>query len=247
MSGNPAAVCMLEQWLPEQMMLRIAQQFGYSETAFVIQADTKYLLRWFTPRVEVELCGHATMAAAYAIFRANPDQDSVVFETRSGLLPVRKEGELLAMDFPARQVSAYDGNTGELARCLNTDVVEAAVAGPTVLAVVSNDDVLRGISPDLERIAALPFNALIPTAPGSKVDFVSRFFGPSLGIPEDPVTGAAHTGLAPFWSQRLQKTKLSAKQLSPRGGSIYCEVLNDRVVLSGQTEEFASGQLRVRT
>lgn len=247
LSGNPAAVCYLEEWLSDELMTKIAQQFGYSETAFVIQEDTKNLLRWFTPYVEVDLCGHATMAAAHHIFAASPDQDALAFETRSGSLSVRREDGRVAMNFPGREVSAYDGNTDDLVLCLDTPILETAVAGPTILAVVRDEETVRRISPDLERIAALPFNALIPTAEGSEVDFVSRFFGPRIGIAEDPVTGAAHTGLAPFWSQRLAKTALKAKQLSSRGGSINCAVSDDRVILSGQTEMFATGEFHLNT
>ena len=242
MSGNPASVCFVQEWLPDETMLKIAAQFGYSETAFVVEEDGRYLLRWFTPVTEVDLCGHATMAAAFAIFTTRPNQSELSFETRSGNLVVRKTEKLLAMDFPTRQLREFD-DVLTLSQCLNVEVLEAVVAGPTVLAVVRDEAIVRGIHPDLERIKTLPFNALIPTAVGSDIDFVSRFFGPKIGIPEDPVTGAAHTGLAPYWAQRLGKRSLRAKQLSSRGGAISCRVQNDRVVLSGLAELFATGEL----
>ena len=242
MSGNPASVCFMQEWLADERMLKIAAQFGYSETAFVVEEDDRYLLRWFTPVTEVDLCGHATMAAAHSIFSTRPDRSELDFETRSGKLTVRKDGHLLAMDFPARQLRAF-GDIHELSQCLNTEVLGAVTAGPTVIAVVRDEATVADIRPDLKRIKALQFNALIPTATGSDVDFVSRFFGPKIGIPEDPITGAAHTGLAPYWSRRLGKSSLRAKQLSPRGGFISCMLQDDRVELSGSAEVFATGVL----
>ncbi len=171
-----------------------------------------------------------------------PQQTEITFQTASGALPVRRTGERLAMEFPVRQLSTFS-DLNLLRECLGVDVLEATVAGPTVLAVVQDQETVSGIKPDLAKIANLPFNALVPTAIGANADFVSRFFGPRIGIPEDPVTGAAHTGLAPFWSARLGKDKLHARQLSARGGQLWCDVSTERVVLTGLAESFAQGEL----
>ena len=243
MTGNPAAVCWLERPLPDDKLLAIAAQFGYSETAFVLEDEGRLGLRWFTPKVEVDLCGHATLAAAHDLLAAAENGAAVEFETRSGRLAVVRDGDWLATDFPARAIERYEGSLEVLSDCLDVDVQAAAIAGPTLLAVLGGAAHVAAVTPDLDRIAELPFNALIPTAADEEVDFVSRFFGPRIGIPEDPVTGAAHTGLAPFWSARLGRKRLDARQLSTRGGALRCEVRGDRVVLGGRTERFAEGSL----
>ncbi len=200
LSGNPAAVCFLTEWLTDDTLCKIARQFGYSETAFVIKATKaghKTQLRWFTPTTEVDLCGHATMAAAHAILGMCAEQATMSFHTHSGKLVVHKYGEQITMDFPARQLSKFH-DLETLEQRLQVKVKNAVIAGPTILAVVEDEATVANIQPDLDQIAQLPFNAVIPTAIGNAVDFVSRFFGPRIGIPEDPVTGAAHTGLASF-------------------------------------------------
>ena len=243
LSGNPAAVVFLDNWLADDVMRSMAEQFAYSETAFLVQEDKTIQLRWFTPTTEVDMCGHATMAASQEVFNDQPKLNTIHFQTRSGIITVNKATWDINMDFPARKLSCYD-ELNVLSECLCVDVTAATIAGPTVLALVENSQLVKDIEPDLRLIADVPFNAVIPTAPGDDVDFVSRVFAPRLGIPEDPVTGAAHTGLAPFWANRLNKNKLVARQVSSRGGRVVCEVKGGRVILGGRTEIFARGTIQ---
>lgn len=230
--GNPAAVCPLETWLDDSLLQAIAQENNLSETAFFVPIQTGFELRWFTPIAEVNLCGHATLATAYVIFEileyAKP---CIHFETRSGSLTVEKNGDFLSMNFPAiiaKPCFAHD----LLIKGLGQLPIEILAADDYV-AVFENEAAIHTLTPDLALLKQLDLRGVIITAPGDKVDFVSRFFAPKLGIPEDPVTGSAHCELMPYWSHKLGKSKLQAKQVSLRGGDLYCELKGDRVTLSG--------------
>jgi PhzF family phenazine biosynthesis protein len=240
--GNPAAVCPLESWLDDGLLQAIAEENNLSETAFFAPSEKGFKLRWFTPVKEVDLCGHATLAAAHVIFETlGYAEQAITFETRSGDLFVKKKRELLEMDFPAcpptpRQLPEI------LAEGLGQRPLEL-LAADDYIAVFDNEATIRAITPNHALLGSLDLRGVIITAPGSDVDFVSRFFAPKFGIPEDPVTGSAHCELAPYWAIRLGKNVLSAKQVSRRGGNIACEVQADRVLLSGCAVTFMEAEI----
>ncbi len=244
--GNPAAVCVLESWLDTKTMQSIAAEFNLSETAFIVQSSAGYDLRWFTPMVEVDLCGHATLAAGYIVLRVlNPEINSISFDTLSGTLIVRRNGERLSMDFPSRApepVQVFD----LLSDALGKAPLEVHMSRD-VLALYANEACVRALSPDFAKLAALEEGlGVIVTAKGDDVDFVSRFFAPKAGVAEDPVTGSAHCTLVPFWSERFCKTKFQARQISQRGGELQCELLGDRVIISGECALFFKGTIEIR-
>lgn len=244
-AGNPAAVCPLRAWLPDRLMQAIAAENALSETAFFVpRADDDFDLRWFTPAVEVDLCGHATLAAGFVLLHLlEPARPRVRFWTQSGPLTVERSGELLALDLPARPPVPCDIPEG-LPAALGV-APRACFAARDLLALVGSAAELRALRPDPARIAALPTFGLIVTAPGGPpdddVDFVSRFFAPRQGIDEDPVTGSAHSTLAPFWAARLGRSELRARQVSPRGGELTCALDGDRVHLRGGAVLVKSG------
>jgi PhzF family phenazine biosynthesis protein len=241
-AGNPAAVCPLEEWLNEVTLQAIAAENNLSETAFFVPRNTVYELRWFTPAMEVDLCGHATLAAAFVILEfLDRSKGSVDFETRSGRLSVRREGDLLSMDFPSRPATPLPVPAG-LAEALGRTPVETGLSRD-LMAVFGSEDEVRGMKPDFARLEELPYFAVIVTAPGREADFVSRFFAPRGGILEDPVTGSAHCTLIPYWSRRLGKTKLHARQVSARGGELYCENQGERVTIAGRAVRFLEGAI----
>jgi PhzF family phenazine biosynthesis protein len=248
-SGNPAAVCPLETAIPEALMQDIAAENNLSETAFFQRQGDAFSLRWFTPTVEVDLCGHATLASAFVLMTAlEPGRTEVTFRTRSGSLPVRREGELFVLDFPSLPAApASPDSAAAVAAALGARPRQVG-RGPAFLAVFETADEVSGLVPDLVAVARLGTGVCV-TAPGSAatpgVDFVSRYFAPSHGIDEDPVTGSAHCTLAPYWSARLGKTSLQARQLSRRGGKIWCEVHGDRVHIGGQARLVLTGTLHV--
>ncbi len=238
--GNPAAVCPLDAWPEDGLLQSIAAENNLAETAFFVPLKdaSSFALRWFTPVAEVDLCGHATLAAAHVIFKAlGHEGPAVAFETRSGRLSVqRKEEGLLAMDFPSCVPLPCDPPPA-LAQGLGLSP-SRTLAGYDYIAVFEDEASIRAISPDLGRLAALDLRAVAVTAPGLRHDFVSRVFAPKLGIPEDPVTGSAHCELAPYWAARLGKSLLHARQVSSRGGDVQCELRGARVVLSGRAVTF---------
>ena len=243
-AGNPAAVVLMEKWLPDAVLQAIAAENNLAETAFVIPGPDPTPLRWFTPELEIDLCGHATLATALILFRHRfPERNSFTFSTLSGPLTVTREGDLLAMDFPARPGKQVEV-TDDLARALGARPVEAWQARD-LLAVFESEAQVRGLAPDFTRLAGLDAFAVIVTAPGDTVDFVSRFFAPRAGIPEDPVTGSAHCTLVPYWAARLGKTKLAARQVSSRGGDLLCTLKGDRVSMAGHGVEFLAGEITV--
>lgn len=242
--GNPAAVCPLERWLEDELLQSIAAENNLSETAFFVREGGRHRLRWFTPAVEVDLCGHATLASAYVILeRLAPHLECVAFDTRSGELLVRRAGDLLEMDFPAvRAKPVEDG--GLVAEGLGRAPREVWAARD-FLAVYESEDDVRALAPDMTKVAALDRFAVIATAPGRDCDFVSRFFAPAKGVPEDPVTGSAHCTLAPYWGERLGKRELRARQVSKRGGEILCGLAGDRVKLRGRAVMYLEGSISV--
>lgn len=243
--GNPAAVCPLEKWLADDLLQKIAAENNLSETAFFVRHGEGYQLRWFTPEVEMDLCGHATLASAFVLFdQLGEPGDSISFATASGELRVKKEGSLLSMDFPARPPVPAAGNE-QLNRALGIKPQEVWTSRDLLVLLGKEQDV-AALQPDFPELAALENSfAVIVTAPGEQVDFVSRFFAPGAGIPEDPVTGSAHCTLIPFWAERLGKSRLKARQISPRGGELYCENLGERVKMSGSAVLYLRGEIIV--
>jgi PhzF family phenazine biosynthesis protein len=245
-SGNPAAVMLMDRFPAESVMQSVAAENNLAETAFLVPEGTDYLLRWFTPMVEVPLCGHATLASAAVVMeRLEPDRRQVVFHSASGPLTVRRSGAAYVMDFPARPSEAAPAPPG-LAGALGAIPVEVYANAFNYLALVEDVRRLRALSPDMAALARLDRPGVIVTAPGDGAhDFFSRYFAPAKGIPEDPVTGAAHCMLAPYWAPRLGKAELRAAQLSPRGGEVRCRLAGDRVELEGSCVFYLEGTAEI--
>ncbi|MEM9051737.1 MAG: PhzF family phenazine biosynthesis protein [Bacteroidota bacterium] len=244
--GNPAAVCPLKEWLDDDILQCIALENNLSETAFYVKKGDQYELRWFTPKVEVDLCGHATLASAYVLFSLeNHQSDKIEFHSpRSGDLTVTKEGNLLTLNFPRDEVSEIE-MTPELLACFESKP-RAALKGKTdFMLVFENEDQIKNLNPSFESIAKLNCRGLIATARGNHVDFVSKFFAPQCGINEDPVTGSAHTTLTPYWSKVLGKEDLIAVQLSERRGDLKCKYLGDRVEIGGEARLYMTGSIEI--
>jgi PhzF family phenazine biosynthesis protein len=243
-SGNSAAVCILESWLDTNVLQSIAAENNLSETAFLVpKSRGRYELRWFTPTIEVDLCGHATLASAFVIFSfVDTTLTSIDFETASGLLSVARSGPLLSMDFPSRRPEPAE-KSPLIAQALGAEPLEV-LKSRDLLVIFENESTVRNMKPDFDKLKQIrDAFAIIVTAKGEKSDFVSRFFAPGAGIPEDPVTGSAHCTLIPYWSERLGKNKLHAFQLSERGGELFCENARDRVRISGHAVIYAKGEL----
>lgn len=242
--GNPAADVLLESWLPDNVLAAIAAENNLSETAFVIPGPSEIPLRWFTPTVEVDLCGHATLAAAHVLFRhVTPSANQITFATRSGKLVVTADADRLTMDFPARPGISIDVSE-QLVSALGIRPKQVFLARD-LLAILDCESDVKNLKPDFARIAALDAFAVIVSAPGETVDFVSRFFAPGAGVSEDPVTGSAHCTLVPYWAARLGKSSLTAKQLSARGGNLNCRLAGNRVFISGSAVEYLRGEISV--
>jgi PhzF family phenazine biosynthesis protein len=244
--GNPAAVCPLTEWLPDELMQNIAQENNLAETAFIVPANEGYEIRWFTPTVEVDLCGHATLASAHVVFHElGYKGDFVNFHSpRSGLLTVTKRGAEFVLDFPSDTISQIDVEPIHSSGL--SKAPRAVYKGKTdYLFVYDAEADIRALQPDFEALKIHPVRGIIVTAPGEKVDFVSRFFGPACGVNEDPVTGSAHTTLTPFWSSVLGKTTLSALQLSQRSGSLTCTLKGNRVEIAGESVLYLRGEINV--
>jgi PhzF family phenazine biosynthesis protein len=236
-SGNPAAVCLLDSWLDDALLHKVAAENALSATAFLVQKVAHYEIRWFTPACEVRLCGHATLASGYVLLHLlHPEWEAVSFETRySGTVTVEKSGSVLVMNLPVQRPQASTNAPGELRLALGVEVppFQVLAVDNYVLAVFDDEAAIRRVDPDFNLLAQMHPRAVIVTAPGKDADFVSRYFAPSYGVPEDPVTGSAHSLLAPYWSERLGKTHLHARQLSDRRGELWCEMRGDRVLLKG--------------
>ena len=244
-SGNPAAVCPLDTWLADDTMQNIAAENNLSETAFIVAQENGYDLRWFTPLVEVDLCGHATLAAGYVVLNhLRPVLRSVSFETISGKLIVTRDGDRLSMDFPAR--APTPAPVSEVLSDALGQAPSEVYLSRDILAVYDDEESVRSLSPDQAKLATLDEGlGVIVTAKGDTVDFVSRFFAPKAGVAEDPVTGSAHCTLVPFWAERLGRSQLVAHQVSARGGELHCELRGDRVIMSGQCVLFLTGNIHL--
>ena len=247
LSGNPAAVCPLTEWLADEMMLKIAAENNLSETAFFVKRNDDYEIRWFTPTVEINLCGHATLASSYVIFNClNLEEREIKFYSpRSGNLSVEKQGDVLVLDFPK-----YDLKETVILK----DLVEAVgkmpkqvweTQGKMAMLLYETEDDIRNLEPDMSALSKLSYDEIIVTAKGDAADFVSRLFAPRIGIPEDPVTGATHCSLIPYWAERLGKEKLYARQLSRRGGELFCELNGERVKIGGNAALYLRGEIYV--
>jgi PhzF family phenazine biosynthesis protein len=242
--GNPAAVCPLKEWLDDATMQSIAAENNLSETAFFVPDGDGYHIRWFTPSCEVELCGHATLASSHVIFtNIAPEKSELHFRALAGALRVTRDGNLLSLDFPSRPPQRAEAPP-ELLDALGVVPKEICKARD-YLAVFDDADLVRNLRPDMAKLAKVEMFALIVTAPGNDCDFVSRFFAPGRGIDEDPVTGSAHCTLIPFWAGRLGKQTLHARQVSKRGGELFCELIGDRVKISGRVALYAESVIHI--
>lgn len=243
-SGNPAAVCPLVNWLDDDVLLSIAEENNLSETTFFVANGDEYQLRWFTPVAEVDLCGHATLAAAHVLFKhLSYAKSSITFATRSGNLIVHRNGDEYSIDFPASMPQVSTAPVA-LLKGLGTSAVEVLKAFDYIV-VVDNQSVLSALQPDFSVWTALDLRGVVVTAPGDDVDFVSRCFFPKLRVNEDPVTGSAHCELAPYWQKQLGKNDLVGKQLSARSGTVHCKVTQQRVVLTGSAVDYMQGTITV--
>ena len=245
-SGNPAAVCILDEWLDDAHLQAIAAENNLSETAFLLKCDEGFEIRWFTPTTEVALCGHATLASAFVIFNyLEWPQDIVQFQSlRSGALSVARNKELYEMDFPARPPSKQ--NIPErLVDALNHMPLEVLGTATDLLVILGDEGTVRELKPDFHLLMQIEQRGTIVSAPSDGYDFVSRFFAPHIGIPEDPVTGSAHCVLIPYWAKRLSKRQLHARQVSKRGGELLCEDRGDRVGIAGRAVLYLEGTITI--
>lgn len=241
-AGNPAMVYLLEQWLDEALMQRIAAEHNLAETAFVVAQGEDYRIRWFTPSTEVPLCGHATLASAHVLFEVYGETRARLdFHSQSGLLSVSREGDRLWLDFPRIDPQPLVEPLA-VAAALGCEVVEVYWT-KELFVVLRSEQAVLDCAPDMAAVARLPGLGVIVTAPGREHDFVSRYFAPGIGIPEDPVTGSTHCSLIPYWAERLDKTELRAFQRSARGGELFCRLEGQRVKIGGQARRVASGTL----
>ncbi|HVE58209.1 MAG TPA: PhzF family phenazine biosynthesis protein [Pyrinomonadaceae bacterium] len=243
--GNPAAVCPLTEWLDESLMQRIALENNLAETAFFVKKGDVYEIRWFTPLAEIDLCGHATLGSAFVIFEILKTEDSFIrfHSHKSGVLEVEKQGERLILDFPSRPVSPVDAPDG-LIEALGKAPKEVFKARDYFLVYESEQEILD-IKPNFSKLLEVGAHGYIVTAKGDSADFVSRFFAPEVGVPEDPVTGSAHCNLIPFWAERLGKNELFARQVSARGGELFCELKGERVKIGGSAALYLKGEIYV--
>jgi PhzF family phenazine biosynthesis protein len=243
--GNPAAIVPLDSWLSDETMQNIALENNLAETAFFVPNGDGYDLRWFTPTVEMDLCGHATLATGFLIFKVlGTDERVLRFQTKSGLLTVEKDGDRFVLDFPSRPAVPVDTPPTGLIEAIGKQPKEVLKSRDYMLVYESEDDI-RKIRPDFAAILKIPTHAVIVTAPGTDSDFVSRFFAPEVGVFEDPVTGSAHCNLIPYWAEKLGKTELFARQLSARGGELFCELVGDRVKIGGNATLYLKGEIYV--
>ena len=242
--GNPAAVCPLSEWLPDETMQSIAQENNLSETAFFVPKGDCYHIRWFTPVSEVDLCGHATLGSAYVLFNIlGYENDAIRFDSKSGILVVTRQDDWLTLDFPKQPPVTCD-TPEEIFAAFNVEPIECLMS-VDLIAVFENEVDVESANPVLEKLKNIDSRGVIITAKSTRYDFVARFFAPKLGVPEDPVTGSAYTQLAPYWASKLGKVNLNAKQMSPRGGELYCEMAGDRVLISGKAAKYMEGKIMI--
>lgn len=247
-NGNPAAVVPLAEWLDDKVMQSIAAENNLSETAFFVKDADRYDIRWFTPLAEVDLCGHATLASAYVIFNElNDDSETILFDSKSGFLSVEKRTESafdkgqFVLDFPCQAPVICDSPEG-LSEALGVKITECLKNGIYVV-VLDNEKQVVGLNPNFSKLSELDVRGIIVTAPSENYDFVNRYFAPSIGIDEDPVTGSAFTKLIPYWAERLKKNRMHAKQVSQRGGEVSSELIGDRVKIAGTAIKYMQGKL----
>ena len=244
LAGNPAAVVPLESWLDDALMRAIAAENNLSETAFFVSERDGWRIRWFTPSIEVELCGHATLASAHVLMNhLEPGRDGVTFASRSGPLVVTRQGERLALDLPAYASERIE-TPPLLVEALGARPVETWL-GVKMMAVFEREEQVLALAPDFAKVARIEAFGVIATAPGTRSDFASRYFVPQAGVNEDPVTGAAHCQLVPYWARRLGRRKLHARQVSKRGGELWCEDRGERVTLAGDAVDYLEGTIEV--
>jgi len=240
--GNPAAVCPLETWLDETTMQNIAAENNLSETAFFVEKDGVYEIRWFTPTLEVDLCGHATLAAAYVLFEMlDFASDTILFQSKSGELKVSKDGDKLRLDFPKQMPVLCD--VPKPIQQVFGDRIQACLKHDDYMIVLDSEAAVDEANPDMDVLKQLDLRGVIITAKSDKYDFVSRFFAPRCGIDEDPVTGSSFTQLTPYWAEALGKNKLVAKQVSKRGGEVWCALAGERVLISGYASLYLKGEI----
>lgn len=245
-SGNPAAVCLLQSWPDDEVLLNIASENNLSETAFILEKQDHHEIRWFTPAAEVALCGHATLASAHVLFNhLDFPSACIVFQSRhSGRLTVTRKGDLLELDFPADQPEPAIPPEG-LVKAIGKKPLEVWKGKTDFLLLYGSQEDIEEISPDFQSLKKVKARGVMVTAAGYECDFVSRFFAPAVGVNEDPVTGSAHTTLTPFWSHRLSQLSFEAMQLSRRGGTLQCRLSGNRVLIGGQTQTYLTGEINL--
>ena len=243
--GNPAAVIPLEEWLPYDTMQKLAMENNLSETAFFCHSEQGYKIRWFTPLAEVALCGHATLASAHVLFHhLGFPENEIQFESRSGLLLVKRDSEKIVLNFPASKVESKF-MPPSLKTAFGVHPQEAFVGRDDMMLIFKKEEDILNLAPDFSKIIESNVRGIICTARSEKYDFVSRFFAPAVGVNEDPVTGSAHTMLIPYWAKQLKKSELTAKQVSKRSGILYCKDLGDRVEIGGKAVTYLVGQIEL--
>ncbi|MES2807590.1 MAG: PhzF family phenazine biosynthesis protein [Bacteroidota bacterium] len=244
--GNPAAICPLTEWLPDEVMQKIAVENNLAETAFFVKTANSYKLRWFTPEYEIDLCGHATLASAHILFtELNYQDDTIHFETvKSGVLTVTRNDDKYTLDFPSRVPIPIEAPNG-LIEALGGILPKAILRSRDFFVVYENEREVAELAPDFFALSKMDTVGIIVTAPGDSVDFVSRFFAPGAGIPEDPVTGSAHCNLIPYWAKELGKNELHAYQISARKGELWCELQGDRVLMAGKAVTYLKGEIYI--
>ena len=243
--GNPAAVVPLEKWIDDELMQQLAMENNLAETVFFVPNGDEYDIRWFTPVLEINLCGHATLASAFVLYTIlGYDKPKLVFNSKSGKLTIQKNGNTFKMDFPSWKPEKINEYPAGLQTALGVKEIVAVYKYRDLLVELNTEEEVKNVQPDFAALKRIGEKVII-TAPGREVDFVSRFFAPIAGIDEDPVTGSAHSQLIPFWSEKLDKRILQAKQLSSRGGDIYCEQNGERVVMGGECRFYMKGEFEI--
>jgi len=243
--GNPAAVIPLKRWLPDETLQKIALENNLSETAFFISLETGFHIRWFTPLAEVKLCGHATLASAHVLFQhLNYNESEIRFQSRSGILKVKKENDLIVLDFPASKISEIE-IPEDLISAFNIQPKKCIKGRDDFMLIFENESTVSQLKPDFQQLVEAKTRGVICTSKSEKYDFVSRFFAPAVGVNEDPVTGSAHTMLIPYWSKELDKKEMIAKQISARGGVLHCKNLDERVEIGGKAVTYLIGEIIV--
>ncbi|MHC1736988.1 MAG: PhzF family phenazine biosynthesis protein [Ignavibacteriaceae bacterium] len=243
-AGNPAAVCLLNDWLPDDLLQKIGAENNLAETAFIVKGENYYEIRWFTPTVEVDLCGHATLASAFVLFNCLNYPEEVIhfFSPQSGDLYVTKKDGHLFLDFPTDSIEPSNNYSG-IEECIGIKPSRVYKGKSDYLAIIESEKEIQELQPAIAKINELDARGLIVTAKGDEVDFVSRFFAPQCGIDEDPVTGSAHTSLIPVWSEILGKKEMTARQLSKRGGTLICKYNGERCLIGGSAKLYLTGEI----